>query len=62
MRKQVVTAAEAYSKARVPTPELIRNLLDAVAQDLADTLGGPVVVHLPGNIQIARKPAAARAA
>ena len=62
MRKQVVTAAEAYSKAIRPTSELIQGLVDAVAQDLADVLGGPVAVTLPGNIRIVRNPAAAKAA
>jgi hypothetical protein len=62
MRKQVVTAAEAYSKAIRPTPTLIQGLIDAVAQDLADALGGPVAVTLPGNIRIVRNPAAVKAA
>jgi hypothetical protein len=49
-------ALEAFSRATTPTALLVQTLCAAVAQILADALHAPVVICLPGNIRIERKP------
>jgi NAD(P)H-hydrate repair Nnr-like enzyme with NAD(P)H-hydrate epimerase domain len=58
----LVAAARAYADAKVPTSELMHNLAAAVAQELADSLGGRVDVLLPVGMMITRWPKAARSA
>lgn len=52
----MLTAAQAYAHAKAPTASLTRSLVDTVAQELANALGGSVSVCLPGNIRITREP------
>jgi hypothetical protein len=57
MRPSKATKAlEAYSRALNPTPTLIHELTQAIAEELARTLRGPVEIRLPGNIRVIREP------
>lgn len=53
---EVTEAARAYESAKEVTPSLIHRLVVTVAQDLANKMGGPVRVILPGSIVIERAP------
>ncbi|WP_162600829.1 hypothetical protein [Paraburkholderia sp. C35] len=54
--RELNEAINAYSRAIRVTPPLIQRLTVAVAQDLANEMGGAVRIILPGGIVIERGP------
>lgn len=54
--KVVTEAARAYAAAVKVTNPLIHQLADAVAQDMANEMGGAVRIILPGGVVIERAP------
>jgi hypothetical protein len=52
----MLSSARAYALAGVPTAPLIQSMVSDMAQELANTMGGPVSVSLPGNYRITREP------
>jgi hypothetical protein len=53
-------AVGAYSAANKVTTPLVHRLAVAVVQDMANEMGGPVRITLPGNVVIERSPQEAK--
>lgn len=54
--RELKDATSAYVLAKNATSTLIHRLASAVAQDLANQMGGKVRVNLPGGVHIERAP------
>jgi hypothetical protein len=55
-RRHLLESANAYARARQPTPQQVLDLCTAVCQTLADDCGEAVSMVLPGKIVISREP------